>query len=353
MAKRRSRGPFVALGVTLLALAGLVHFWVVPALNKLPADTDTTAKYAGSSQSIDSSTLRLGPATAVSAARRVTVARTDGDVAVLKSSVTMHTPAGDRTSDHTYAIDRADYRQTAAPAGVKVEDQHGGMVISQPQHPSKKTFTVYDTVTQTAQSVTFQKATTVAGREALRFAGTTTAAVKDPALLQQLQGAVAAMAKTGNGTTLPKPMLTAMVQAMAPSLGADKAKQFDALLASLPDQVPLTFLSTNRLDVAIDAGLGAPLRSNQTQTTVVAIAADTPVPLLTISQVDLKQTAASSKQVAGKLDAAATKLALISTWIPLALTVVGLLLIGAGVLGGRSRRAEGAGSASQPKPANV
>jgi hypothetical protein len=249
----------------------------------------------------------------------------EGDIAVLKSSINTSTPQGDSSSEHTYAIDRGDYSQAAAPDGVDAEDQHHGMVISQPQHPSKEAFRVYDTITQPAQQVDYQDSTTIAGRDVLVFDGTATAPVRDPALLEQLTGAIGTLVKTGNGTTMPKPMIEAMIE----GLGSDKAAQFKRLLATLPAEVPLTFLSTNQLTVAIDAELGAPIRSEQTQRTEVAI--DTgaePMPVLAISEVHLAQTPASSRAIADDLGAAARKLAVVSTWVPAALAVLGILLLG-------------------------
>jgi DUF3068 family protein len=324
---RRSRVPLM-LGITLIVAAAVLRVWGVPALSKLPADTDQTAEYAGTMQSADPATFQLGKAAPITAERRVRVTKTYRDAAVIESDLTLHTPAGDSNDVHSYAISRKDFDQVEAPAGASVEDQKGGMTISRPADPTKGDFTVYDPVTQTAQPVRYAATRTLDGREVYDFAGETTAQVRSPKLLAQLQAGVAALARAGDGTTLPKPLL----QRLGATLDPDQAAAFDKLFVTLPDEVPLVFTSTNQVRLAIDTKFGAPVATAQTQTVTVNI--DTgakPVPLVALSRLHVDETPASVKNTAAFLSKAGTMLALASLWLPLGLVIVGLALVVAGV----------------------
>jgi hypothetical protein len=324
MRKSRSTTLLCVVGVVLIALAAIIRVLLVPVLVKLPGSTDTTMKYAGTVRGLDPATFKLGGAAPITAERRFKVVRTDGDVAVLATTTTLHTPAGDLVDPHTFAIDRTDYAQADAPAGVTVDDQQGGLTLSRPMHPTKGTFTVYDAVTDAAHPVEFSRSSVVAGRDVYEFAGQSTALVKSPSVLAQLHAGVAGLAGTGDGTTVPK----AVLQGVAATLDGPAAKQFTGLLVTLPDQVPLAYTSTSKLEVAVDRELGTPLRTAQTQS--LAVNVDTGaqlVPLATLTETDLTQTPASSKATADLVRTAATKLTAITTWIPVGLALLGAVLL--------------------------
>ena len=349
MSKRRSTALLTA-GVVFIGLAAAGHFVATPALSKLPSDTDMSAEYSGTAYALDPATMKLGAGVPITADRRVQVTNSSGDVAVIRSSAVVHTPAGEMADEHSFAINRSDYSQAAAPAGVSVEDQLGGMTISRPMDPTTSAFTVYDTTTQSAVPVEFTGTETLNGRTVHEFSGAETAPVRNEALLVMLRAGIAAVAQTGDGTALPKGML----EGVAAQLGGAEADMYTTLLAQLPDEVPVVFTATVHNDIAIDSEMGAPVRTAQAQTVTANIQAGSQlVPMMDLSRTELASTPQSIASAAVSLDDASGTLALIDTWIPLALAFVGAVLIGLSGIRRRSAHTDQSLPSAAHEPAGV
>jgi hypothetical protein len=335
--QRRPSFFLTSLGILLLGFAAAVSFIITPVLSALPGDFDRTSELEGTAQVLDPATLQLTPAAPITAERQVKVTEILGDVAVVDSTLTVATQKGESSDTHTYAMNRTDFTQADAPDGVTVEDQKGAVTIAHAMHPTKAPFQVYDPATQTGQEVTYTGSEEIAGRTVYQYAGESTAPVANPALLEKLHAGIMDLAKSGDGTTLPKPLL----EGVAAKLGGQKGAALAGLLTKLPEDVPLAFTATNNVSLAIDSQLGVPVRTAQTQTVVVNIdAGNQLVPLTTLSKTELASTDESVQASADNAAKAASKLKLLQTWIPLVLAFSGAVVL----LFGLRRRSDEPGS---------
>ncbi|OLL20311.1 hypothetical protein BKE56_010300 [Rhodococcus sp. M8] len=317
------------IGFLLIASAAAIKYLVVPQLSKLPEDANGTSAFEGTLRRLDPATFGLGTGIPVSVDRTMAVDQVEGDTAVVTTTAVSHLPSGDATDTHTYAINRVDYSQAEPPNAVPVEDQRGGVTLSFPMNPSTDDALVYDSVTRTAQPVSYTGTDTLAGREVYVFKGTSTAPVADPAVLTSLQAGIVALTRSGDGSTVPK----AMLQAMIPALPADRAAAVQQALQTAPDQVPLAFTSVNELTLAVDTRFGSPLNSAQNRTTVLGIQSeDAAVPLVDLSQLQIATSEASIQASAAKFATNERKLNIVGVWVPLASALSGLVLIAVAIL---------------------
>ncbi|PBC39467.1 hypothetical protein CJ179_36190 [Rhodococcus sp. ACS1] len=340
MALRRSSIVLIIVGTLLIVVAAAIRYVAVPTLSKLPEDTNAQAAFEGTLRQLDPATFTLDAGTPITIDRTVKVDQAVGDTAVVTSTAITHLPSGDSTDAHTYAIDRVDYTQTSPPAGAQVEDQRGGVVLSFPMNPGTDDALVYDSVTRTAQPVTYTGTETLQGREVYKFTGTTTAPIADPAVLGPVKAAIAGLAQSGDGSTLPK----AMLQNLVGALPADRVAEARRTLDTAPDQVPLAFTSVNSMTLSVDTRFGAPINTEQNQTTVLnLLSGDATVPLLDLSQVQVATADASIQAVADNFAQGERQLDLMALWVPLVSALLGLVLIVIGFL----RRKPRAGAGSQ------
>ncbi|WP_420752782.1 porin PorA family protein [Rhodococcus sp. O3] len=324
MSLRRSSLVLAIVGVLLIAAAALIRFVLVPSMTKMPTEIDSRSTYTGSLQSFDPSKFALGDGVAFTVARHVDVDHVDGDVAVITSVSETQRPTGDSTSSHTYALSRVDYTQQSAPEGFEVEDQKGGMVFSLPMNPSPDGNTLYDTVTREAITLEHVGDSVLEGRDVFELRGNLTAPIADPAVLAPAQAGIAAMAGVGDGSVLPKQTL----QVLAGVLPPEKAQPITAALAAQPDLVPVVLTVDTTIDMNIDTRFGSPLRSVQDQTTVLNMKnGDELIPLLDLSRAVVSTDDASVANTASKLSSSETMLDIVSKWLPLLLTVIGVVLI--------------------------
>lgn len=324
MAMRRSSIALLIIGVLLIAAAAAIKYVAVPQLSKLPEDTNATATFEGTLRQLDPATLSLDAGTPITIDRSVKVDQAAGDTAIVTSTAVTHLSTGDTTDAHTYAISRIDYTQAAPPGGAQAEDQRGGITLSFPMNPSTDDALVYDSVTRSAQPVTYTKTSNLAGREVHEFAGSTTAPIVDPAVLGPVKAGIAALAHGGDGSTLPK----AMLQTLIPALSTDRVADVQRVLEAAPDQVPLAVSSVNSMALAIDTRFGAPINTAQNQTTVLNVqSGDATVPLLDLSQVQVKISDASVQSIAEGLAQGERQLDVIAVWVPIASALLGLILV--------------------------
>jgi hypothetical protein len=298
-------------------------------LSKLPEDTNATATLEGTLRQLDLATFTLDAGVPVAVDRTVKVDQISGDTAVVTSTAITHLPGGDNTDAHTYAISRGDYSQTDAPPGIHVEDQRGGVTLSFPMNPTTDDTLVYDSITRTSQPVAYTGTSNMDGRDVLEFAGTTTAPIADPAVLGPVQAAIAGLAQSGDGSTLPK----AMLQGLTPALPTDRASEIGRALETAPDQVPLAYTSVNSMALSVDTRFGAPIKMEQDQTTVLNLkSGSTIIPLLDLSQVQVATSEASIQSTATNLAKSERQLDIMALWVPLGSALLGLILIITGIV---------------------
>lgn len=325
MTMRRSSLALIAAGVLLIALAGVLRFAVVPALTKLPGDTDTIAHYEGRATLLNSKALQSGDTAnalmtdvPITVDRHIYVSSTTGDVAVLHDDAVINGPNGLKVDQtHTYALDRVTLGSAPAPAGTEVESHTGLTVSLALDPPADDSQRYWDSGTQTAVPLTYKGSDTVLGREVYRYEVSAQGPLKNPATLRTLP------------TALPK----ALVEQLLPLLPATQQDALRGGLPTLPDVVPLTYTSSNALNVAVDRKLGTPITATQRQQVVAGVeVGGQRVDLLPVSAFDIKTTEASAKASAERANSAANKLRLVADIVPLGSIALGLVLLVIGIV---------------------
>jgi hypothetical protein len=130
-------------------------------------------------------------------------------------------------------------------------------------------------------------------------------------------------------------------------LPADVVARLQALLPQLPATIPLTWTSTRTVTFSVDSRMGTPIKTASVQ----QINAELPAGIASVpfSTLTLTSTDASMKSTADDVSSNASKLTWIGTVLPIALVVIGLLLIGGALLVAR-RNAGGGPSGAAPLP---
>lgn len=320
----------VIVGIGFLAVAGLVKFVGIPLACQLPDDFASSSRLIGQYQTLDPTTFDLGAPADVEATRDTTVQRTDGSTAIVESTTVVHLPSGDTTAEYHYAVDRGDYTQRTAPSGVHVRDQHGGVVISRPFGAGTDSFPVYNPFLDRNQQMTFAGTSEVAGRAVYGFSGTVTGEIADRQIAAPYKSAIAELAKTGDGATIPKLLLEMIAADLPPRYAAGLA----AVLPDLPNEVPIRFTIMDTTSMMLDKQLGAPLTLAADQTTVLNIYADfTLVPVLPLSRLVLHTDDKSAAESAAYAADIGRKLTIFGTYVPIGSALLAFPFLAAAGLG--------------------
>jgi hypothetical protein len=336
------------LGVLLVVAAALVRFVYLPSASRLPDDFDTTQSYSGSytgvnpaafaAASADQLLLRDVP---MDASRRYATASVDGDTAIVTRTLERSTGGQDTPrSQVRYAVDRTTLASVPSDAQGVVASQ--GLIFSLPLHPETDAkYQLWDEATAKAYPLTYKGTGTAQGRDVYRFESKAEGALADPAAL-------------GLPTSVTRGQLSDLGPRLASLLPPGLQQQLPALLASLPDEVPLTWTSTTTSTIWADQTVGAPVRVTSTQqisATIVAVS-------LPFATIELTSTTASDKAIASDASGIATQLTWVGTIIPIATLLLGVLLIALAVfLAVRAGRRPGGpapaekSGVSQPVPA--
>ncbi|MEU4812965.1 porin PorA family protein [Nocardia fluminea] len=322
---RRSSLALVAVGVLLIALAGILRFAVVPGLTKLPADTDITSQYEGTATLLNSAALKSGDTAnalmrglPITVDRHVFVSSSTDDVAVVHDDSVINGPNG-LTIDQkrTYALDRSTRTEASAPEGEQV-DPHQGLTVALPMNPpADDSLQIWDSGTQATVPAVYKGSESIHGRDANRYEASAQGTLKNQATLK----------------TLPPALPKALIEKLLPSLPAASQDALGAVLPTLSDPVPLAYSWASKLDVAVDKKLGLPITAAQSQKVVAGVeVGGQRIDLLPVMVIDVKSTDAAGKASADRMKSAADKLALVEDYIPLGLVIVGALLIVVGIV---------------------
>ncbi|MFE5286041.1 porin PorA family protein [Nocardia sp. NPDC056611] len=319
-----STRTWVVIGIALLITAALIRYVGVPFACRLPEGFTSTQRLTGEYRALDPSTFDLGAPSSIDAQRDTDVERTDGSTAVIRSTTALQLPSGPVTSVYHYAVDRTDFSQTPAPSGTKVKDQLGGMVISRAVGADADSFKVYNPALDKTQRMTFTGQSEIHGRKAYGFSGTASGVIADPQLAAPYQAAIAQMAKTGDGSTMPKLLL----EMIASGLPARYSAGLNAVLPNLPDEVPIRFTIDDVTSMALDQQLGAPITLAAQQTTVLNVLVDFKlVPVLPLSMVSLHSTDESATEAAQFMNANGWKLTVLGTYLPITLVSAAIVIL--------------------------
>jgi Porin PorA len=346
---RRNRVVIGALGVILLAAAGVTRLVVLPAVSKLPANSDTTNVYTGTAETLLNEA-GLMPGTRAPAVLRDLPLRITESVRVLKASSSAAVVDYRRVEkvpgqslpvlDNHYAVDRRTLAASTAISAADVTTTHG-LTISFPIGTRQQNYTgwVQDTATTTS----------------LRFSGTATSVQiptsKGPRIYQFGLRTDRFTASVPTEPITDRQELAAMPSSVPKSLFATMLTRMDlssavraellVALPKLPSIVPLTYTYSGSYAywVAPADGIVVDLlyvenRSVELPATVLGSA----VPITTVSQFVYTDSLGTFLARDREAKSDATKLALVGTDLPLSGLIAGLLLSAVAAWLSRRRR---------------
>lgn len=342
MRTRRWSVAAATVGVVLVVAAFIVSFVVTPALDKLPADTDRTVTMSGTMQTPNPSDSSAMVAAPIELERTVKVDKVDGNNALVSMSTrtfTLPRGEGDKPLSETvqrYGIDRETYGQASPPGGAAVTDQKGASVFAFAPHPSHDDATLYDGTLAKAVSLKFSGTKEISGRKMLTFKTANTGRLGDEAMAARLRAALGKKFGT-DGTSVPAVVLV-------------KQGMPAAALKSFGQSVPVSLVVASDATIEVDAGRGNFVSLEQNLTVSAAIGdpsrplVKTPIQILNLTSTDT--TVADG---IAAIEDAESKLSLVRLWIPLALAVLGLILLAVGAW--LWRRGAAGGGAADRRPA--
>ena len=124
--------------------------------------------------------------------------------------------------------------------------------------------------------------------------------------------------------------------------------QLPAVLAQLPDTIPVTYTSSTTSTVFADSEIGAPIKAGSAQEITVGISLGAPIEV-PFSTIDLTATDASVRDMADDTASKADTLNLVETILPIGLAGLGVVLLVAALLLAR-RAGQGGGTTPAPAP---
>lgn len=322
--------------VVLVAAAAVLRFAVLPGLEQVPGNLDTTLHFTGTADVFDASALQSGNlASALHSGVPATVdehikaVATHGSTVVL-SDESKASAAGSPllTTQHNWAVDRKTMAAAPAPAGTTAEP-HQGLVVGFPLSPAAKDYPYWDYPTQSSVTAHYQRTEQHAGSQTYVYTVHASGPLKDPAI------------KATVPATLPKSTLLALASALPAAVQSGLAAQ----AAQLPDQIPLAYTATNDATFWVDTGTGYVVDTTQKQTVAAALAlGPVTVPLASVFALNVKFTPDTVKSVGNDASTARRGLLLIGVVVPVVLLVIALLLVLLALWSGRRRRSDRPGT---------
>jgi hypothetical protein len=276
----------------------------------------------------------------VTASRSYTVDSTDGNTAVVNQKIerAVGGQAGPAATT-MYAVDRTDFQSAPAPSGAKDVVPSKGWIFTLPLHPQTDgTYQLWDATTGAAYPLAYKGTSTLDGRTVLKYQSVAKGDVVDPEAL-------------GLPTSVTKTQLAGLQPVLAGLLPPALLAQLPAVLAQLPASLPVTYTSDTTSTIYADSVIGSPIKSGSSQkiSANLALGGAVAVPFSTI---DLNTTPTSSQTMADDASSKAGTLNTVGTFLPIGLTVLGvILLLVALFLVIRAGRSGGPGSAAVPPPA--
>jgi hypothetical protein len=328
---RKSTVLLAAGAVVVLAFAALLRFTIVPGLQQLPDDLDTTLHYTGKADILDQAALLKGDMAGgiktgvpVELQQRVRVVSAH-DQTVVVTDETELTGPGDATlskTRHTFAVDRRNLAAAPAPDGVTVEP-HDGLTVGFPIPPEPTDYTYWDYTTATGATAAYERTELRSGIETYVYSMTTKGPLRDASVVGDLP------------TALPKSVLLAF----APSLPQDQQQMLAQYASLLPDQLPLSYTAEGENTFWVDKVTGYVVDVARKEKVDVSLALGaTVVPLASVFSLDLRFAPDTVKSITDDATSAARGLMIISVVIPIALVVLAVVLVLVAVFLSRGRR---------------
>lgn len=340
---RRSTLLLTGGAVIALALAAALRLTIVPGLQQLPDDLDTTLHYTGKADILDQAALLKGDiangfknGVTVNLEQRVRVVSAHGNTVVVTDETELTGPDNAKISNtkHTFAVNRKNLAAATAPAGVTVEP-HEGLTVGFPIPPAANDYTYWDYPTATGATAAYVRSEQRAGRDTYVYTMKTAGPLRDASVVGDLP------------TALPK----ATLLAFAPTLPADQQAQLKQYEALLPDQLPLSYTAEGENTFWVDTQTGYVVDVARKQKVDVSLAlGPIVVPLASVFSLDLRFAPDTVRSITDDASSAGSGLSLISVVVPLALVALAVLLVILAVFLARRRRPA---PKPEPEPAPV
>ncbi|HEX2849224.1 MAG TPA: porin PorA family protein, partial [Acidimicrobiales bacterium] len=308
-----------ALGAVLLLGAATLRFVVVPRSKVLPADTNQVVVYAGTMTALNASALQAGDLAnafvrdlPVRVERTVKVLSTSGgkarvsDASVVKSAATGETLT---TSANVYTLDRGSMAPVANFMDQPAEAASGDVVVGFPIGTGKHTYQGWVQETGKTTPLAFDGTTKRQGLDVYSFSGQHTAPLADPGAM-------------GLPASIPKSQLGTL--ALAGNVSQDQAAALLPALATLPDDVPLTYTFATKGGYWVEPATGIVVDMKRADTINVAIKGLESV-TMPVLNLDIAYTPDNVTSMVGDAKDARAQLALFGTTVPLALSVLGII----------------------------
>jgi hypothetical protein len=317
MGIRRSSLIVGAVGVVLIICTIVVRFVVVPAVSKLPSNTNLAIQYAGTGTLLNSTALNNGDSAHVLSSdipitidRTIKVTSTHGNTAVVADNLALKAGTTALPNDHVYAVDRKSLNAVTPPKGITA-DPASGLTVAFPLSPkANNSYRYFDSASRLTVPVKYEGKASRDGRAVYHYTATAAGPLKDPNLLKVLP------------SSLPKATLVSL----APLLPSTLQAQLAPALPGLPSTVPLSYTVTSGIDAWVDTAVGLPVDESINQQVVVTInVGGTQVALIPVLAVKATLTPKSVKYLAGKASSAGTQLTIVKVVVPLVLLVLGLI----------------------------
>jgi hypothetical protein len=326
MSVRRSSIVLGTTGVVLIALAIVLRFVLVPILTKLPTNTDLGIQYSGTGTLLNAQALQSGDTAHVLAAnvpitvdRRVKVTGANGSTAIVSDNLTINAGGQKLPSDHTYALDRTTQAGARPIDAAAVEPSLGALSSTFPIGPKPDdSYRFYDSTTRTIVPLRYAGSGSLDGRSVNTYKVDATGPVRDAGLLKLLPQA------------LPKNLLAGL----APLLPADvRAKVTPAMLAALPDPVPLGYTGVTHIDAWVDRQTGVPVNEHINEQVLVDVSLGAQSLSLTpVLALDFQISPDSQKYLADQATSHGHLLTIIKVIVPIVLVVLGILLVAVAIV---------------------
>jgi hypothetical protein len=352
----KARTAVAAVGILLIAFALVLAFLITPKLiARLPGDTDKHRDYTGTFQTLlDPAALAAGnligavkSGVPMTVAQEVKVSKTSGNTALVSDTRTT-SAAGTQVekTSWSYAVDRRSLEATTShPSDWNVVAAKG-LTVSWPFGAEKKTYQGWTPETRTAVPVNYLREESRQGVDTYVYeAKVAGAKIVDDQIL----------------AGLPKGLPLSALKAVAAAglVPAAEAKQFEALLPTLPDPAPLSYALQDDSTFWIEPTTGVVVDVQRSQQRVAELTLPNGLgtaPLLPAVAATYQETPASSASAAKDAKDGRRSINILGTILPIILGVLGALMV-AGAFLLRRRGSQGpAGPAvsedapGQPQP---
>lgn len=343
----RSSLVLAVIGVLLIVAAAVVRFVIVPSVTKLPADLDVTLEFEGTYDGINPAVLSGGTTEVLAqdvpivASRNVSAQSVDGDTEIVRRADERTVGDGEAAvTEVFFAVDRGTAEAGPAPDGAEDVTDAEGLVFTLPVDPSPEddVYEYWDQNTLQAAPVTFEGEETFGGRDVYRYESLSEGELANPGALNL-------------PTSLPKDTLAALAPGLDGLVSPELLAALPAVLPTLPAEIPITWTSRTTTFVDADQQLGATIAGGSTQEVTGSLdlgvtTVDVPFATIAIYSTD-ESIDTRGDQVADD----SRLLFLVGTLLPIALLVLGVLLLVAALLlarraGARAAAPVGTGSHS-------